>query len=373
MRCMGPVPGLTAAALWLGLGVAAGQPAAAQHKWEIEFHSGETLASAPEGGTGALPGPGPTIAPRFTIPTGFSASRVVSSWYFGDGAAQLNQAASSLHLAGHLTPLDPVLESPFVQRVAGGDVGLRVARVLTGRLAAEFTFDYSLGTLALTSTSVAGIEASRAGFVAAWNAVLAAPSRGTRTVSSVATISDRRGRQTVSAGTVLINVLSPRRLTPYAALGAGLISNLHTPPSAVLVGDYQFAIVLPPGSPARVALPAFHETDTVTVRSRVDNAVTGIFGGGLKYALTGRWGVRIDVRDRLNANTISTTIDATPSSAAPALRSILTIGTNPPLQFSTLPGVPSNLSGAPISGFKTFTGTGIEHHVDVTAGLCWRF
>jgi len=46
---------------------------------------------------------------------------------------------------------------------------------------------------------------------------------------------------------------------------------------------------------------------------------------------------------------------------------------HPPLQFSTVPGVPSNLSGAPISGFKTFTGTGIEHHVGVTAGLFWRF
>jgi hypothetical protein len=373
MRCMGPVPGLTAAALWLGMGVAAGQSTAPLHKWEIEFHGGQTLASAPVDGTGALPGPGPTITPPFTIPSGASASRLVSSWFFGDGASLLNQAIRSSGRIGHITPLDPVLESPFVRRASGGDVGLRVERLLTGRLAAEFTFDYSLGTLALTSASVAGLESSRAGFVAAWNAVLTAPSRGTQTVSSVATISDRRGRQIVTAGTVLINVLPPARLTPYVALGAGMISSRDTPPSAVLVGDYQFSIVLPPGIPVPVALPAFHETDTVTVRSRVDNAATGIFGGGLKYALTGRWGVRIDVRDHLNANTISTLVDATPSSAALAPRSVLTIGGDPRLQFSTLPGVPSNLSGAPISGFKTFTGTGIEHHVDVTAGLFWRF
>jgi hypothetical protein len=373
MRCMGPVPGLTAAALWLGMGVAAGQSTAPQHRWEVELHGGETLGSAPGAGTSALPGPGPAIAPLFTIPSGFSPSRLVSSWYFGDGAALLNQATSSLRLAGRLAPLDSVLESPFVQRASGGDVGLRVARGFTGRLAAEFTFDYSLGTLELTGASVAGIEASRAGFVAAWNALLTAPSRGTQTVSSVATISDRRGRQIVTAGTVLINVMSPRRLTPYAALGAGTISNLHTPPSAVLVGDYRFGIVLPPGLTVRVALPAFHETDTITVHSRIDNGVTGIFGGGLKYTLTGRWGVRVDVRDRLNTNTIGTTVDATPSSAALAPHSVLTIGTNPPLQFSTLPGVPSNLSGAPISSFKTFTGTGLEHHVDVTTGLFWRF
>jgi hypothetical protein len=297
----------------------------------------------------------------------------VSSWYFGDGASLLNQATLSIRTTGHITPLDPVLESPFVRRASGGDVGLRVERVLTGRLAAEFTFDYGLGTLALTGASVAGLEASRASFVPAWNAVLTLPSRGTQTVSSVTTISDRRGRQIVTAGTVIINVMPPARLTPYVAVGAGMISNRDTPPSAVLVGDYQFSVVLPPGVPVQVSLPAFHEIDTVKVRSQVDNAVTGIVGGGLKYALTERWGVRIDVRDHLNGNTISTLIDATPASAALALRSVVTIGINPRLQFSTLPGVPSNLSGAPLSGFKTFTGTGIEHHVDVTTGLFWRF
>jgi hypothetical protein len=297
----------------------------------------------------------------------------VSSWYFGDGASLLNQTTMSIGRTGHLTPLDPVLESPFVRRASGGDIGLRVGRALTPRLAAEFTFDYNLGTLALTSASVAGLEASRASFVAAWNAVLAGPSRGTQTVSSVATISDRRGRQIVTAGTVLINVMRPARLTPYVALGAGMISNRHASPEAVLVGDYRFSVVLPPAIPVPLPLPAFHETDTVTVRSKVDNAVTGIFGGGLKYALTERWGVRIDVRDHLNANPISTLVDARPGSAALAPRSVLTIGTSPRLQFSTSPRVPSNLSGAPISGFKTFSGTGVEHHVAVTSGLFWRF
>jgi hypothetical protein len=355
------------------MGVVAGQSIAPQHKWEIELHSGETLASAPGNGTGALPGPGPTIAAPFTIPSGASASRLVSSWYFGDGASLLNQATLSIGRPGRITPLDPVLESPFVRRASGGDVGLRVERVLTDRLAAEFTFDYGLGTLALTSASVAGIEASRASFVPAWNAVLTLPSRGTQTVSSVATIADRRGRQIVTAATMLINVMPPARLTPYVALGAGMISNRDTPPGAVLVGDYQFSVVLPPGIPVPVPLPAFHETDTVTVRSKVDNAVTGIVGGGLKYALTERWGVRVDVRDHLNANTISTLVDATPATTALGPRSVLTLGTNPLLQFSTLPGVPSNLSGAPISGFKTFTGTGVDHHVDVTAGFFRRF
>jgi opacity protein-like surface antigen len=375
MRCMWLVAGHAAAALWLGTGAAAGQSTVPTHKWEIEVHGGGMLATAPMDGTGALPGPGPAITTPFTIPAGVSTGRLVSSWYFGDGASLLNQAASSFRLGGHITPLDPVLESPFVRRESGGDLGLRVGRVLTDRLAAEISFDYSLGTLALTSASVAGLEASRTGFAAAWNAVLTGPSQGTQTVSSVAAISDRRGRQLVTAGSVLINVMPPGRLTPYVALGAGMISNRNTPPSAVLVGDYQFSLVLvlPPNIPVPLALPRFHETDTVTVRSSVGSAATWIAGGGLKYALTDRWGVRIDVRDHVNANTISTLVDATPASTVLLPRSVLTLGTNPLLQFSTLPGAPSSLSGVPITSFKTFTGTGIEHHVNLTTGLFWRF
>jgi hypothetical protein len=372
MRCMWLVAGHVAAAFWLGTGVAAGQSTVPTHMWEIELHGGRMLAAAPVDGTGALPGPGPTITTPFTIPGGLSEGRIVSSWSFGDGASLLNQAAS-FRPDGHIMPLDPVVESPFVRRESGGDLGLRVGRALTGRLAAEFSFDYSLGTLVLTSASATGIEATRASFVAAWNALLTGPSRGTQAVSSVTAISDHRGRQIITAGTVLINVMPPARLTPYLALGAGVISNRGTPPNAVLVGDYTFSLVQPPGIPAPVSLPRFHETDTVTVRSSVDNAVTWIFGGGLKYALTERWGVRIDVRDHVNANTISTLVDATPVSAALLPRGIFTLGTDPLLQFSTVPGVPSNLSGAPISGFKTFTGTGIEHQVDVTTGLFWRF
>src|ERR1700693_4385229 len=138
MRCMWLVAGHVAAALWLGTAVAAGQSTVPTHRWEIELHGGGMRATVPVGGTGALPSPGPTITTPFTIPGGISAGRLVSSWYFGDGASLLNQAAS-FRLGGHITPLDPVLESPFVRRESGGDLGLRVGRVLTGRLAAEFS------------------------------------------------------------------------------------------------------------------------------------------------------------------------------------------------------------------------------------------
>src|SRR5580692_6056759 len=98
MRRVRLVAGHVAAAFWLGTGAAAGQSTVPAHKWEIELHGGGMLATAPGDGTGALPGPGPAITTPFTIPAGVSTGRVVSSWYFGDGASLLNQAASSFRV-----------------------------------------------------------------------------------------------------------------------------------------------------------------------------------------------------------------------------------------------------------------------------------
>jgi len=153
----------------------------------------------------------------------------------------------------------------------------------------------------------------------------------------------------------------------------------HGPsPTVTLVGDYQFSLagVTPPPP---LPLVGFHETDTVTVRSSVKNALAGVLGGGLKLALSDRWGLRVEVRDYVNRSTASTLTDATPIPAALAtptsgvLSTVLMLSTNPALQFSTRSDVPSNLSGPIITGFKTFSGTGIESHLNITAGLFYRF
>ena len=77
-------------------GAAAGQSSVPAHKWEVELPGGGMLAAAPVDGTGALPGPGPAITTPFTIPAGVSMGRLVSSWYFGDGASLLNLQFSTL-------------------------------------------------------------------------------------------------------------------------------------------------------------------------------------------------------------------------------------------------------------------------------------
>jgi len=322
-------------------------------------------ATNPTDGTTAAPGPG-SLAPN--------GSRPVSSWFFGDGASQLTQATSVRQIAPNVS-LDPVLQSRFVRRRSSGTVGLRVSRELTRQFTAELTLDYNPGTLALTSDSASGLEAARAGFVTAWNGVFSGGFFASRTVSSVATISDRTGRQVTTTGTVLVNLRPAARLAPYVTVGVGALSNRGAAPSAALAGDYQFVLFVPVGpNPS----PTFRQTDSVTVRSDVDTGLGWVVGAGVKYAVARRWGVRVDVRDILAGHRLRTLVDATPAPASQPFGTLTmssfnaTTGATLPLVFSGAPST-STLSGPQISGFETFKGTGIEHHVHATAGLFWRF
>jgi len=98
-------------------------------------------------------------------------------------------------------------------------------------------------------------------------------------------------------------------------------------PSAILKGNYQF--LLTNGG-------LVNATDNVTVRdARDDRTVAGILGGGLKYHVSPRWGIRLDARVSLSKNTASTVVDAAPNvtlGLLPAGR--LVLNTDPTLQFS---------------------------------------
>jgi hypothetical protein len=355
---------------------AGGQSAAREGKWEIEVHGGGTISTSPARGTGSLPPAGATITnPAFNVNGRPVTTHVVSSWYFGDGASLLNRALPFVRAP--IIPLDSVLESPFVRRTAGGSAGFRVTRSFTRRVSAEFSFDYSLGVLALTRSSKAGLEDTRRSFENTWNAILG-QFYTSQAVSSVATMSDRTGRQFLTTGTIIVDLTTPHRVTPYLAVGAGLISATGASPSAALTGDYRFRISPPPNLPFPISLPEFHETDSVTAHSSIDNAPAAVFGGGAKFGLSRHWGVRVDVRNHLNRNSIVTRVDAKPTVAlsgtsGSAITSIGAVATNESLQFSTTTATPSSLSGSPISGFTSFRGKGIENHLNITTGLYWRF
>jgi opacity protein-like surface antigen len=343
-------------------------PARAQ-KWELEFVGGGVFPSSGNGGTTALPPENSTLSGG---PPGFQTARIVSSWYFGDGASQLNRAIASqlalFRVNPSIVPLDTVLESRFAERQSGPTVGFRVSRLLSPRFSAEFTLESVHARLGLDSNSISGLEASRLSFINAWNGFLTAS--GTQTVTSIATTDDNRGRQLVSTGTLLVNLATRRRLTPYAVVGGGLVSNGDRNPSAQLVGRYHFVFAGPPGFP----VPSLNidETDTVALQTEFDSTFAFVIGGGVKYAMNARFSLRLDVRDLIYDDSQRTMLDATPMTVPNSSGGLIS-GTTPMIAFGSSPIVRSTLSGGAISRFETFRATGTIHQVHATGGITWRF
>jgi hypothetical protein len=118
-----------------------------ESKWEVEVHFGRISSTNSADGTVSLPQQGAT----FTTVNG-GTSRMVSSWYFGDGSALLNQVqALEPSLPGRITPLDPVLATPLAMWQSGIAFGARLSRTISSRMSAELTLDYGQDRLGIPS------------------------------------------------------------------------------------------------------------------------------------------------------------------------------------------------------------------------------
>jgi hypothetical protein len=288
------------------------------------------------------------------------------------------QTTSPSVLSGRITTLDPVLGKSLVWWPSGGSIGVSVIRALTPRLSAEVSVDYGLQRLQITQSNSDAIEATRATFIPAFTGVITVnPNRVLNSVTSTATLNSGSRHQLAASGTLIVNLRTTGDIVPYATFGAGLISIVGNTPSATLRGNYQF--LLPSGAP-------INETDTVTVREAGDSeTLAGILGGGVKYQVSPRWGIRLGLRVALSKNAANTVVDASPNVALgqrPAGRGVL--GAEPSIQFSNNSSDPvtalgvtavaaSTLTGPTIIGLRTFSGSGLSSHTNLTAGIFWRF
>jgi hypothetical protein len=138
------------------------------------------------------------------------------------------------------------------------------------------------------------------------------------------------------------NLLTGRRSTPYVTVGGGVVSSSGTLPNATVDGRY----VIPLTSGAVV-----DNTDTVKIRHEDVTSPVLVLGGGFKFDLTRRSGVRSDVRVSMRSSHDSIVIDALISQAGASLAS----------------------PGPPINGFETFTGSGLEIQTTLSVGYFRRF
>lgn len=275
-----------------GLSSAAGQTTQTP-KWEVEFHGGGLFSTNPTVGTISLPAPGQPFMTVAATPTAAPLpSRYEPSWYFSDGTLLFNQAATALgQLPDQIVPLDPVLGGPLSEHRGAGSIGVRVSRVLSPRVTAEFSADYGFATLRITPANSEAIETTRASFIPAWRGViLFNRNRVLNSVTSTATLADGSAHQLFTSGAVNINLMTSGALIPYATVGAGVASITGDLPSATLTGNYQFLGGNAPN-------PAVDETDHVTVHDgRTRHTLAGVLGGGVRYHVSSRWGVRFDAR-----------------------------------------------------------------------------
>ncbi len=338
-----------------------------ERKWEIEVHGGLVVNGNQDAGASSLPLSGSIIGGRISA----------VSFYFGQGAQLFNQNEAGIPGAGSvptITPVDPVLLGPVVQRQRhAGTLGARVDRTLGRRLTAEVTFDYSPGDLAFTNTALAEIEATRASFTPALEHALSV-SPVASTVTSVSTVINRQhAPQLFTTGTLLINLRETGKVIPYVTAGAGVVFNTGSAPSAALVGTYQL------GNAGQIS-----GTDAVNLRySLSGRALVWIGGAGFKYYITPTRGIRFDGRVQLFRNTIVNLLNATPAIALESNGSPFPLINSGALQFSataplngvsisTTPGAVAP-AGSLAPGVATFTGSGYLAQVGLTVGFFLRF
>lgn len=332
-------------------------------RWEVEFHGGGTFVGAPGGGTTSVPAPGGP----FTTVTG-STSRAVPSWYFGDGTRLLNDFLTSFGVSNRIMSLDPVLNTPLVERSTGAGVGFRLGREITPRFGAEFNLDITSTPMRLTGQALAGVEASRASFVPAFvDGVLATGPFSRVTAASDVHVATGTSRQIAATGALNINLRTRGRVTPYATVGAGLIVNQGEPPAVDLDGSYAFDML---------GLFPIAEHDSVQFRHVDDTTFVGVLGAGFKTRITPRSGIRVDARVHVGRDTARTLLNADPdrAPAGPATARAVASYLTPGIQFSNSDALgPTTLSGASVDDFKSFSADGLFTQGLITVGYFWRF
>ena len=327
--------------------------------WEIEGFGGFVAGQATGVGTLSLPPAGPplvTSSPTFP-------SRVVPSWFFGDGSTLLNGVNGDFGLAGRITPLD-ALFSPLGSGHRA-NFGVRVRRWLNPRYAVEVSLDV-LGSADLEPENFApSVEATRSSFVTAFTDLLSSGPFANVIVAATAATQSVSGRDTAVTGAIVRQFLAERSLAPYVTFGGGVQTGGGTLSSATLDGRYRFAVL---------GQVPFDETDHVSIGYERAASFVFVVGGGVRKNFSSNWGLRGDVRMLIGPDGTRAIVDAQPASVRGAPAGFIESFTNPAIQFSNDPatGRQSSLSGPGLQSVEVFKG-GTLARTQITVGVTRRF
>ncbi len=341
-------------------------PAAAQSptstfRWHVEGVGGLSLFDLPTGGESALPRAGAPLTTSGPI----NPSRRVSTWFLGDGSNLLNGVNAEFGVSGRIASLDSALTSLGLSGNNASAVGLRIRRVLSGRLALELSADMLPGSRTVSPELTTAVETARASFVTAFSSLLSTGPFTNTSVAATTLVANPSSRDL--ATTVAAQwTIGTRSFSPYVTLGAGLVHRVGELPSLTLTGTYRFNIL---GS-----VP-ISETDILRLRYEQGTALAGVVGVGVRRTLSDRLGFSFDGRLLLGQQTLALLLDSEPAVTTGTPEGFIESFTTPAIQFSNnrTTGRESSLSGPPLTGFKAFSTTGLQTRYVITAGLFVKF
>jgi len=310
-------------------------------KWEVSFRGGLALGTSGPDASPTLPPAGQT----FIMADSITPTRAVSSWFLGDGAALLNQV---LLLRGAGARLDGLETNwPMASRRTGPQVGGSIARHVSGGLWLEFAADVGLDPLGFDGAARDAIEAARAGYEHALNALAGSAASVITGANITATADIANGGQRLLTSVVVHYRSTAPRMRPYLLAGIGFGTALGGDATARLTGTNRFT------TPSQAAI---EETDAIAIRYKPANGSFWILGGGMERDLSRKAAFRVEARLLLGTLSYTGYLDTAPAVAtATPGGAIVLNGTTPGIQFSSMSGVRPSLSGSTRTNFEVLT------------------
>jgi hypothetical protein len=321
------------------------------HPWELDFHIGAAIHPRSTGGTGLLP--------TSTTNSTTSSDLLQPSFFFGSGAVQASAVSTSNGFSA-IAPFDAALTTDQAQRKNGFAFGFRLGKDLNRWVGLEYTLDFNFTPLQLSSfaknlasTSASSAQAAISPLVAMTGGV----------ANAQALIGSEGGKQ-------VFNILSANlylrpsdsKWRPYISIGGGILNNTGSDPSVDLLNTIQLG-----GNTVT-------EADLLSVRYEPQR-IAGVveYGTGLKHFFNEHWGLRLDLRDNMAWESLRTKIFAFANPPTGGSSSFLFSGNGRSIAFSNDQSTLQSTLSTSVNGATTFTSSGVQHHVNASAGIVFRF
>jgi hypothetical protein len=342
--------------------------------WALEVHGGrlgDLLSAGARSGTSLDAFPAGT--PFATA--GGHPSRAVSSWFYGDGPTLFDQIRASF-AASHgvslpgIVPLDTVVRSRALSRGSTDTVGARFSRDLTSWLALEVAYDRGSSRSTLDSSVASGIEASRASYAGAFQALLTAIPHTAGQITAVAEPAATESSQPtqIATGSLVITPVRVSRFAVHVLVGGGVLKRGGSATELRLRGGTRFSLL---------GQMPIDESETVILRFDEKRQLPAITAGaGFTIDMWGPLGLRADARVVATEDTAVTTLSssATHTTTVVASQQVTFPSlTTPSIQLSSIPNARTTLSGPAVADLVTYSGDGHELRPQFTVGLVLRF